>query len=259
MANNQIKIKEDATNILQTFLGNHKDSYFIIGGHAAAYNLSLQSLSFRATKDYDIVIVSEVNDGAFAHDLAELLITGGYEFGYKSDSKKRIAYRFESPSDGRYPEIIEFFVKEGENIQSLDERFAKLNIVVDEEKISAMVLNKDIYDFSKKHVIEINNLMFIDKPCLLALKSYAYFENLKLYKEGKVKSDDYKKHAKDILRILLSFSESEIVDMNDLPEILKQSLRNIIPILTSSKDQLKTFGLSKEFITDSINSLAGIK
>lgn len=32
---------EDIEYTLQKFLGSHKDNYFIIGGHAAAYNLML--------------------------------------------------------------------------------------------------------------------------------------------------------------------------------------------------------------------------
>ena len=257
MANNQININTSVMNTLQKFLGKHKDSYFIIGGHAAAYNLSLQGLTFRVTRDYDIVIVSEVNDDIFASDLAGLLEDGGYQFGYKADSKKRIAYRFESPSNDNYPEIIEFFVKEGTYVQSIDERFAKLNIVVDEEKISAMVLDKDIYAFSKNHVIEINDLMFVDKQCLIALKSYAYFENLRLYKEGKVKSDDYKKHARDILRIIGSFTENEIAKIDDLPDILKNSLSDIVTVLISSNSQLKAYGLTKEFVVGLFKTLIG--
>lgn len=259
MANNQINIKTNIMTTLQKFLGKHKDNYFIIGSHAAAYNLSLQGLTFRVTRDYDIVIISEVSNDEFAKDLTELLETGGYQFGYKADSKKRVAYRFESPKNGDYPEIIEFFVKDGANVQSIDNRFAKLNIAVDEEKISAMVLNKEIYDFSKNHVVEINDLMFVDKPCLISLKSYAYFENRKLYDEGKVKSDDYKKHSRDILRILGSFAENEIVLINDLPDILKQSLLDIIPILISSNAQLKSYGFTKEFVTNSIKVLVGDK
>ena len=109
MADNPIRIRQDVTNTLQRFLGSHKESYFIIGGHAVAYNLSLQGLSFRVTRDYDIVIVSEVSDDEFGNDLADLLINGGYRFGYKGGGERRIAYRFESPTDANFPEIIEFF------------------------------------------------------------------------------------------------------------------------------------------------------
>lgn len=250
-----ININKNAMNILQKFLSAHKKNYFIIGGHAAAYNLSLQGLSFRVTRDYDIVIVSEVEDEQFANDLAKLLESGGYQFGYKSDNSKRTAYRFENPVDDNYPEIIEFFVKEGDYIQSIDNRFAKLNIVVDEEKIPAMVLNKDIYNFAKNHIIEINELMFVDKPCLIALKSFAYFENLKLYRDKKVKSDDYKKHVRDILRIIGSFEEDELNPINDLPDILKTTINDIVPVLTKSKEQLTAAGLDKDIVVYTVGSL----
>lgn len=250
-------IKLNIENTLQLFLGKHKNDYFIIGGHAAAYNLSLQGLSFRVTRDYDIVLVSEIENDDFANDLTSLLESGGYQFGYKASTNKKTAYRFESPKNDNYPEIIEFFVKEGAYIQSLDNRFAKLNIVVDEDKISAMVLNKEIYEFSKEHVIEINGLMFVDKPCLIALKSYAYLENLKLYKESKVKSDDYKKHARDILRIIGAFTPLEVNIIVGLPPILKDAIKEMIPILTSSKQQLKSIGLDKSEVINVLTTLIG--
>ena len=250
-------IDNKITNTLQSFLGAHKNNYFIIGGHAAAYNLSLQDLPFRKTKDFDIVIVSEATSEDFCKDLVSLLISGGYKHSYKSSIKKRVAYRFESPANIGYPEIIEFFVREGVHSQSLDNRFAKLDIVIDDDKLSAMVLNQEIYEFALKHLVEINELMFVDKPCLIALKSYAYFENLKLFREGKVSSNSYKKHLRDILRIIGSMTEIDLKKINDLPIQLKESMEKIIEELTVSKQQFDSYLLSEDFIIETIKSLLG--
>lgn len=252
---NILNINTNVTKTLQIFLQKHKNSYFIIGGHAAAYNLDIDGISFRVTRDYDIVIISEVDDEQFAFDLCELLLNGKYKFGFKSNSQKKIAYRFENPINNDYPEIIEFFIKEGVYIQSIDNRFAKLNITVNNEKISAMVLDEDIYNFSKRHVLEIKNLMFVDKKCLIGLKSYAYFENLKLYQNNKVTSDNYKKHARDILRLLGSLKPNEITPINDLPSSIKESMKDIKDILIKSRQQLKEYGLSKELVLSIMNIL----
>ena len=201
-------LNQNITKTLQNFLGKHKQNYFIIGGHAAAFNLSLQNLPFRATRDYDIVLVYEVINEEFARELTNLLTVGQYKIKVKSDGVKRNAYRFENPKDSSFPEIIEFFVKDGVCMQSLDNRFAKLDVVIDNNSISAMVLNEEIYNFAKRHVVEINDLIFSDKYSLIALKAFAYFENEKLYKNKKVNKGDYEKHLRDILRILSSFFAS---------------------------------------------------
>ncbi len=59
---NILNINTNVTKTLQNFLQKHKNSYFIIGGHAAAYNLDIDGISFRVTRDYDIVIISEVDN-----------------------------------------------------------------------------------------------------------------------------------------------------------------------------------------------------
>ena len=257
MAKSYHQGKERARATLERFLGQHKDSYFIIGGHAVENHLQLQSLGFRVTRDYDIVIVSEVQDNSFAIDLAKLLESGGYQFGYRNNDQKHIAYRFESPSCEDYPDIIEFFVREGAKITSLDKRFAKLNIVVNQERISAMVLHPDIYDFALRHVEEIHGLMFVDKYALIALKAYAYFENLTLNQQGKVSSEDYKKHARDILYLLGLFTPSEITTIHDLPEILKAPLAKIASVLISPSKRLRDFRLDKEFVVETFRVFVG--
>lgn len=249
------KINKSVTNTLQTFLKNHKENYFIIGGHAAAYNLQLQGIEFRVTRDYDIVMVSEVDDDSFAKDLSNLLKSGEYQYGYRSSDNKQVAYRFECPKDDSYPEVIEFFVKEGAYVQSLDNRFAKLNVAYDDSKISAMILTKDVYSFAKNHVIEIHELMFEDLYGLIALKAYAYFENLELHKKKQVTSDSYKKHLRDIVKIIGALPEEDIHEIVDLPVVLKDSIKNIINVVAKSKSLLKDYSLNEQIVVGVLKTL----
>lgn len=248
-------INNNVTNTLVRFLSSHKKSYFIIGGHATAHNLSLIGLDFRVTRDYDIVIVSEVEDRSFADDLVSLLVEGDYKSRYQSDAKKRRAYRFENPSNDAFPECIEFFVKEGEEASSVTKRFEKLDITIDNEKISAMVMKSEIYEFAKAHVTEINNLMFADKQGLIALKAYAYFENYKLYLDGKVHSDSYKKHFRDILHILSAFYPNEIKQIDDLPPILKDAMIKFVEELKNKNVSTKIYRIKKDDAVDILTKL----
>ena len=195
-----MKINQVHIEKLLSFLHDNKDSYFVIGGHAAAVHFENAGLEFRITKDFDIVLVTKLDDSDFSKQIAKFLIEGGYENRYRNE--KKTAYRFENPKSADFPMIIEFFVEEGKFPESLDKRLAKLDIEVNEEKISAIVLNSDVYEFAKRHVIYDYDLPIVDKKCLIALKSYAYFQNLELYNEKKVKSDDYLKHKKRRFQIV---------------------------------------------------------
>ena len=217
---------------LVSFLGDNKESYFLIGGNAVAMHLDKLGTGFRRTEDFDIVLITKIDNSSFSKRIADLLIKGGYENKYRNE--KKTAYRFEKPKSAGYPKVIEFFTKEGEFPQSLDNRFAKLNIEVDEEKISAIVLDSDVYEFAKRHVVYDYVLPIVDIKGLIALKSLAYFKNLELFNQKLVDSNDYAKHRKDIYRLLMILTDFEPI--KDLPESLKTTLNSFLSVLEKSND-----------------------
>lgn len=247
-----MKINQLHIQKLLQFLHDNKDSYFVIGGHAAAIHFENVGLEFRTTKDFDIVLVTKLDNSDFSKQIAKFLIEGGYENRYRNE--KKTAYRFENPKSPEFPKIIEFFVEEGKFPESLDKRFASLDIVVNEEKMSAIVLDNDIFEFAKKHVVMNYDLPIVDIKGLIALKSFAYFKNLELFNLGLVKKDDYLKHRKDVFRLLTILADSEPI--SDIPEILKKSMLDFLSILEQASDLSHEYKVNLKTVVETYKKIA---
>lgn len=82
--------------------------YLLIGGAATELILSDAGLTFRATKDLDVVLCAEALDDAFVAKFWEFVALAGYE-RRESGTRPRRYYRFRNPSDPTYPVMVELF------------------------------------------------------------------------------------------------------------------------------------------------------
>ena len=193
---------------LLSYLSTYPSEYLIIGGTAAELELDKRSLPFRQTKDFDIVICWNGQDRAFPDALASLIRDGRYRT-YIRNSKKS-AYRFENAENSGFPSVIELFCKSGAGTPSLDGHLAKMNIPIDDDRLSAIVLEDDLYAFAVAHRIGVDGLSVLDIYGLLLLKCVAYFRNYDLFLKGKVDKRDYLKHRRDVIALLGALKESEV-------------------------------------------------
>ena len=242
----------ETSNTLLKYLKDFNNSYFIIGGQAAAIQLAKIDLNFRVTKDYDIVLVSNSPEEGFYKMLLKLISDGKYENNYVNGKKN--AYRFELPKNPNFPTIIELFCEQGQYPESLNKRFAKLNLIECEDKISAMVMNKEIYNFALSHKVVESGIAVLDTYGLIALKSFAYFENKKLREEGKVHKGDVEKHKNDIITLVSSLLEGHKID---LPKVLEESMNDFYIMLKNGdfNQTLKSRHLDKDDIIERFHSL----
>ena len=86
---------------------DYRDCYTVIGGAACDILMSEEDLSFRATKDLDMILLLEDRYQEFAKVFWEYIKEGGYRCGWKN-SKDVHFYRFTDPKPG-YPIQIEHF------------------------------------------------------------------------------------------------------------------------------------------------------
>ena len=84
---------------------DYTDYYTIIGGTACDILLSEADLSFRATKDIDMILIMEDNFPEFATIFWEYIKEGGYKCGWKNEENMHF-YRFTEGKFG-YPTMIE--------------------------------------------------------------------------------------------------------------------------------------------------------
>lgn len=93
---------------IQEYFKGHEDSYCIIGGTACYLNFHELGLNFRATRDIDLVVITNNNDEAFIKQLIKLIDDGEYINKEKSGSKPQL-YRFIQPQNSSFPFMIELF------------------------------------------------------------------------------------------------------------------------------------------------------
>ena len=93
----------------RTAFERHANQYVLIGGTAATLAMESAGLSFRATKDLDVVLHIEALDAAFGATFWRFIEAGAYEVRQRSTTGKQIYYRFQKPGDDSYPAMLELF------------------------------------------------------------------------------------------------------------------------------------------------------
>lgn len=114
----------------------HAAQFVLIGGVAADAWFTRAGLTFRATKDIDIVLLVEALDDAFLRRTWEFVRAGRYARKERSD-ERRTYYRFSKPADVAFPEVIEFFARAPEGIDGpADQEIVP--IPADEDALASM-------------------------------------------------------------------------------------------------------------------------
>ena len=87
---------------------NFKGQYALIGGVACGLLMDEYGLDFRATQDFDIVLIIEAMSEDFGKAIWDFIKNGGYKIRQKSNGEPEF-YRFKEPIDSSYPKEIELF------------------------------------------------------------------------------------------------------------------------------------------------------
>ena len=232
-------------------LQKYPDSYVIIGGIATSLILEERGFPFRETKDFDIVLLADANNPDFNKDLCALLKEGKYKNAISNG--KKACYRFIEPETPGYPRIIELFSHEEHAY--LHNYLQKIQITFNEEDLSTIVLNDEVVDFIKERKITIDlGVSVVDALGLIALKSHAYFRNLKLYNEKQIVGrENYAKHKNDVIRLLLSLNGDE--GSIRMPDLIKQDCSSFRQVLNDSKSEFKNINKNAKISLENLVSL----
>ncbi|MBR4501684.1 MAG: nucleotidyl transferase AbiEii/AbiGii toxin family protein [Clostridia bacterium] len=102
-------------NSFRDWFRGYEEQYVIIGGTACDLLMSGEGLTFRATKDIDLVLIVEAIDAAFRQRFWEYVEAAGYEHKDKSTGEPHF-YRFTNPRSQDYPTMIELFTRKPNTI-----------------------------------------------------------------------------------------------------------------------------------------------
>jgi hypothetical protein len=214
----------EGLDVFTEHFADHTAHYVLIGGTACDRHFSQRELPFRVTKDLDIILVVEALNDAFVKHFYEFVRAGEYVLA-EVDGKKTF-YRFIKPKAKGYPDMLELFSRHPGVLSAPPDDIHITDIETGEDvsSLSAILMNDDYYNLTMKHSPLVDGLRVASEPCLVCLKTRAYFGNLELKEKGvKIQEDKIYKHKTDVLRLLSVIDPAFRLPVPDsiLPDIEK--------------------------------------
>lgn len=213
---------------LDTFISHfegHEESYVLIGGAACSLWLGAQGLSFRRTRDLDIVIVIEGTNDEFFQLLWQFIEDGNYRSRERGTATPQF-YRFYNPASVDYPYMIELLTR---NLLELPDSAHLTPMPIGEEisSLSAILLEDTYYQFVLDNREQIQGATTIPGHCLIPLKAKAWLDLTGRRNDGDetVRSNDIRKHRNDVFRLLIAIPPADRIP---LPSPIRDDLRSFL-------------------------------
>ena len=154
--------------IYKEYFLDHSDHYVIIGGTACDIIMNNINADFRATKDFDVVLIAEAFSEDYFRRLWQFISDGGYKNKQKSSGKEQF-FRFDLPQDRRFPIMIELFSREPFNLKE-GSVFTPIPAGEDIPSLSAILLDKAYYDLLSEGSVVIDGVSVLSEECLILYK-----------------------------------------------------------------------------------------
>jgi len=191
------------------------EKYVFIGGTACDLLMNGLGISFRVTKDLDIVLLVEKLDKTFANRFWEFIEDGGYDNRSKSNDRAKF-YRFQNPKDNAYPLMIELFCRKSEAFEkNVESRLTPIHIDDSVSSLSAILLDNNYYDELLKGKQIVDGFSVIDLETLILFKIKAWLDlTFRSKSDVSISSRDIKKHKNDVFRLLTGVRPSKSMQLN---------------------------------------------
>lgn len=242
------------TKFKEKFQG-FENQYVVIGGTACDLLMENEDMTFRATKDVDIVLIVESITAEFGKAFWEYIKEAEYEHKNKSTGNTQF-YRFTSPKSKEYPFMIEIFSKKPE-FMALDESAVLTPLPIDDEisSLSAILLNDAYYNLLRDGQVILDGIPVLKEVCLIPFKAKAWLDlNERKEKGEAVDSKNIKKHKNDVFRLgQLLTAESRQALGEDIANDMKYFLNE----MEKENVDLKALGI-RGFSQESMISLLKI-
>ena len=133
-------------------------------------------LSFRGTKDLDIVLCAEVLDADFGRAFWDFIKSGRYQQRERSTGEKQF-YRFQNPEEENYPVMLELFSRLPDVIE-VPADCTLTPIPLDEEvsSLSAILLDEAYYSWIQNGRVEVDGVPIAGAECIVPLKARAWLD-----------------------------------------------------------------------------------
>ncbi|MCM2278992.1 MAG: hypothetical protein NDJ89_13030 [Oligoflexia bacterium] len=216
-------------------------SYAVIGGGAASLLMDDHGLDFRATKDVDLVLLTNGSKELNTR-IAAYVKEGRYKTKEATEGEPRY-YRFQEPQEEKFPLQIEVFARNEQKIELHEGQYI-IPVQSDEiARISAIMLDDEYFEIITSNLATLESGATVINPIAnICLKARAHREMSEKKARGeKVDSKDIEKHRKDIFRITPLLSGSEKIILGKQPKAdLELALKHLRDMSEGSfKDMMK--------------------
>jgi hypothetical protein len=207
----------------------HRDQYVLIGGVACHLIFEELSEEFRATKDFDIVLLVEALNPDFFKAFFEFISLGGYKDCRKNDGKP-VLYRFSKPTSPDFPDMLELFSRAPDNIHPAPSlHLVPIPAGEDSDSLSAILLNDDYYSFLLARKRQIQGIVVLDQTALIPFKSRAFLDLYRRNLEGEeIDRRKIYKHRNDVARLAQLLAPDDTIL---LPEAIQSDMVSFIDLI----------------------------
>jgi len=184
------------------WFSGYESNYVVIGGTACDLLMGEAGVSFRATRDIDMVLIVEALSADFGARIWAYVKKAGYEQRLKSAGTPEY-YRFINPKSSEYPAMIELFSRRIEGV-TLPQDAVLTPLPIDDEvsSLSAILLDDDYYEFLQTGVTVSDGIPVLGAAHLIPFKAKAWLDLKERKAQGdQVDSKNIRKHKNDILRL----------------------------------------------------------
>ena len=242
----------------KVFFREFQDQYVLIGGAACDIVLSESNLSFRATKDLDMVLLVEALTPEFGRKFWDFISAGGYENRVKSNGKPQF-YRFDKPKAPDYPYMIELFSRAEPLFDSDIYVCRPLNMGDEISSLSAILLNNDYYDLLQTGKIVLADAPVLQTTHLILFKAKAWLDLSDRKAAGQmIDEKDIRKHKNDVARLAVILTGNERCK---IPENIKSDMQRFVTAFENDPPDIRSLGIvgvSADDIVDVLKSVYAV-
>ncbi len=202
-------------------------SLVLIGGAACDEWFSRLGMSFRATRDLDIVLILEAVDEAFIFAMRAFIAEGGYEVRERSEGGPAILYRFSKPRDGRFPSMLEIFSRlPGGITLASDQTIVPIPVGEGPHSLSAILVDADYHALIRQQQESHDGIAYANATALIPLKAKAWLDlSTRKLRGESIDARDIAKHRADVFRLAATLRGDFVVE---LPQVIRADLTTFV-------------------------------
>ena len=228
-------------SVFREYFEEYADYFVVIGGTACFLSMEKAGLTFRVTKDIDIVLLIEAIDTPFVKTIWKFIKDGDYQIKEKESGKRQL-YRFLKPENPEYPFMIEFFSRKPDMLD-IEENLTVIPVPTDEtvSSLSAILLDDDYYRFIRSGKRLLEGIPVVSPEHLIPLKAKAFLDLSGRKEKGEsIDSRDILKHRNDVFRLM------GIIDLQfeaEISEKISGDMKIFIKEMSTATVDFKALGL----------------